>query len=39
MHRWSTGVITDEQINAELMEFVYDVPGKGQLLKAALLIA
>jgi serine/threonine protein kinase len=39
MHRWSTGVITDEQINAELMEFVYEVPGKGQLLQAALLIA
>jgi hypothetical protein len=39
MHRWSTGVITDAQINAELAEFVYAVPGKGELLRAALLIA
>lgn len=38
MHRWSTGVITDAQINEEMSEFVYQVPGKGQILKAAVLI-
>lgn len=39
MHRWSTGYISDEQLIAELDEFVFSVPGKGETLHAYLLIS
>ena len=39
MHRWSTGRISDAQLMAELEEFVFKVPGKGETLKAYLLIS
>jgi len=39
MHRWSTGVIGDAQLMAELAQFVFDVPGKGETLKFYLEIA
>lgn len=39
MHRWSTGYISDEQLLAELDEFVFSVPGKGETLHAYLLIS
>lgn len=38
MFRWSTAKITDEQMRAELAEFVFDVPHKGVLYNAFLLI-
>ena len=39
MHRWSTGRISDAQLVAEMEEFVFSVPGKGQTLQAFLLIS
>ena len=39
MHRWSTGVIGDAQLMAELGQFVFDVLGKGETLKCYLEIA
>ena len=39
MHRWSTGRISDNQLMAELNQFVFSVPGKGETLEAYLLIA
>ena len=38
MHRWSTGRISDAQLIAEMEEFVFSVPGKGETLHAYLLI-
>lgn len=38
MHRWTRGHISDSQMLAELSEFVFSVPGKGQTLHAYLLI-
>lgn len=38
MFRWATAKITDEQMMSELDEFVFDVPHKGILYKAYLLI-
>ena len=39
MHRWSTGRISDQQLVAEMSEFVFSVPGKGKTLHAYLLIS
>ena len=39
MHRWSTGRIGDGQLMAELGQFVFDVPGKGECLECYLKIA
>jgi hypothetical protein len=39
MHRWATGRISDAQLRAEMEEFVFSVPGKGQTLQAFLLIS
>jgi len=39
MHRWSTGRISDAQLIAEMDEFVFSKPGKGETLHAYLLIS
>lgn len=39
LYRWSTARIDDNKMMSELSEFVFDVPHKGQRLKACLLFA
>ena len=39
MNRWNAGDISDAQLLAELEEFVFTVEGKGECLKAYLMIA
>ena len=39
MHRWNNGTISDAQLMAEMEQFVFTVPGKGETLRAYLLIA
>lgn len=39
MNRWNAGDISDAQLMREMDEYIFSVSGKGETLKAYLLIA